>query len=456
MTPVTDLSPLLKVSARLLDLHDSRRRLGESAQYQTEERSGLGDGRYFSIGSQVLAALQEHGKRSGDEYASLVSLTQHVSMSLDWAQDADIEYVLNVLSRPTELKLLHTAESEDPHLIGDKETNLVDKAAHISEFRLSRIGKIAMSMASDHLDITYIEGDVIKLIRALESGRMGPALGFVERLIDQLRTEHLSLVSLVERSGAGARRIEGNFDDLATHSATMQRAVEMVKTAQIRVEDIIRNDMVVRDEVPVGLVRERIHELSRGIVRYAREISQFAAQSANATSTSVSAPSFAQLARHWILASPADSRIDQVLLAMGPVFVHGIVPQGTDFAGLVKARSAPAVENTSISLTDYELPAEHTFSVWLQTHQKAIEEQIANGGLDIHQAIAQGMASINERDTFDCLVTALTSLESWSSVDDLQVTLDDRLSTARLQSSAVMFSRLMMMRKKDNDNGGSR
>lgn len=44
-------------------------------------------------------------------------------------------------------------------------------------------------IASDHMDIAYIEGDVTKLIRAIQAARLGPALGFAERLLQQLRTE---------------------------------------------------------------------------------------------------------------------------------------------------------------------------------------------------------------------------------------------------------------------------
>lgn len=102
-----DLSPLLKVTARLLDLHDSRRASGESAQYQNEDRPGLGDGLYLALAQEVLDVLQGFGMLSGDEYSSLSSIQEGVRARLEFALDLDIEYVLNVLSRPTELKILH-------------------------------------------------------------------------------------------------------------------------------------------------------------------------------------------------------------------------------------------------------------------------------------------------------------------------------------------------------------
>lgn len=91
--PKPDLSPLLKVTARLLDLHDSRRASGESPQYQSEERPGLGDGRYVAIAQEVLDVLRGFGVRSGEEYSSLSSIQQEVQARIAWATELDIEYI---------------------------------------------------------------------------------------------------------------------------------------------------------------------------------------------------------------------------------------------------------------------------------------------------------------------------------------------------------------------------
>ena len=72
------LSPILKVAARLRDLHDSRRNPDESSQYQSEDRPGLGNGCYFAIAEEVLSVLQEQGTRSDEEYLPLASIRQAV------------------------------------------------------------------------------------------------------------------------------------------------------------------------------------------------------------------------------------------------------------------------------------------------------------------------------------------------------------------------------------------
>ena len=302
---MVDLSPLLKVSARLLDLHDSNRGPGSPTQYQLEERPGLKDGRYVAIAGEVLIALQESGKQFGDEYASLDFVVLQVRTALDWTHEMDIEYVLNVLSRPTELRL-QQADEDSTHVIGDKDTNLVEKAAHVSEFRLSRLGRKALAMAADNLDLAYIEGDITKLLRALETGRLEQAMRFLDRLIDQLRTEQLELISVMERSAGGRRVLGALFDDIEAFEATMRRAAEMVHKAQAQISVLVKDEgpKNVDQDVPLGLVKDRVRELQRGIVGYSRCLSELATMSLGASSTSVPPPAFAELALRMVVSPP--------------------------------------------------------------------------------------------------------------------------------------------------------
>jgi hypothetical protein len=407
------LSPILKVAARLLDLHDSRRNPGESSQYQSEDRPGLGDGRYLAIAEEVLFVLQDQGARSGEEYSSLISIQQAVRVRIEWAADLDIEYVLNVLSRPTELKLLHSEDDAPAHVIGDKETNLVEKAAHIVEYRLSRVGKTALAIASDNLDITYIEGDVTKLIRAIEAGRLTSALGFVERLLQQMRTEHLSLIALIEQASGGRKSRPDAISDLELHRQTMSRAVDLVEVARGKIDEIIRRETPLTDDVPIGLIKAKVKELSGGIVRYGRELAHLAELSMRNTSSSVQAPSFVNLARKWTRTQPTNSQLDMVLSLVGPAFTAGVVPIGTDFAGIVKARSVKTTVAQNVALEGFALPVEDQFLEWLRINQPALDQHLQNGGLTLRDALKQGLGEVNGDAALNCLITALTAPDEW-------------------------------------------
>lgn len=442
---MTDLSPLLKVSARLLDLHDSGRSPGGGTQYQLEGRSGNGDGRYVCIAGEVLVTLQTSGKQSGDEFSSVDHVAQSVRAIHSWANELDVEFVLNVLSRPTELKLLQHDE-DSSHVIGDKETNLVEKAAHLSEYRLSRLGCKALAMATENLDLAYIEGDVTKLLRALETGRLNQALSFLDRLIDQLRTEQLTLISIIEKTAGGRKVMESLFDDIAGFEATMRRAAELVNQAQAQVDALARgNGVVTADvDVPFGKVKERVRELQRGIVGYARCLSELATKSMAVTSTSVQAPSFAKMALRMVVMPPNKMQTDFVLSAMGPVFPLVTFPMGTDLRGSIKVKTAKVSQSVAVDFGAYVLPPEDRFIEWMRKHQGDFNDRIRQGRLTLEDAIKLWALEEGGEQDLGCLIAAMTSPDEWLTIDGVCGTMDSQLSISTLPGAAVMNSYLAL------------
>ncbi|MBB1077145.1 hypothetical protein HUU62_22320 [Rhodoferax sp. 4810] len=441
-----DLSPLLKVSARLLDLHDSGRTPGGSTQYQIEDRPGLGDGRYLSIAGEVLVTLQASGKQSGDEFSSVDFVGQSVRGVLTWANDLDVEYVLNVLSRPTELKLLQHDDDASSHVIGDKETNLVEKAAHLMGFRLSRLGRKALAMANDSTDLLYIEGDVTKLLRALETGRLKQAMAFLERLLDQLRTEHLALVSIIEKMAGGKRAPTQVFDDLEGFEATMRRTAELVNKAQGQVSVLARGDAqsAVEDDVPFGLVKDRVEELRRGIVGYARALSDLASKSMAVRSTSVQAPAFAKLALQLVTQPPTSLQTDFILSALGPVFPLGTVPMGTDLRGSIKVKTAKVSQTLDVVLGDFVPPPEDRFIEWMRKHQDAFNERLGQGRLTLPEAIELWAKEEGGEHDFGCLVAALSAPDDWLTLEGIAGFIEPQLVISSLPGAAVMHSYLAL------------
>lgn len=446
--PSIDLAPLLKLSTRLLDLHDSRRGSGESPQYQTEDRPGLGDGRYIALAESVLDVLQKLDARTGDEFSSLLAIQQGVREHIDWAEDIDVEYVLNVLSRPSELKLLHSPEDGPAYVIGDKETNLVEKAAHVVEYRLSRLGKTALVIASDHMDIAYIEGDVTKLIRAIEAARLGPALGFVERLLQQLRTEQLKLVALIERTAGGRRAREETLAQMELHRETMRRTVNLVQQASFAVDEIIRKEVETADDVPVGLIRAKVKELAGGVVRYGRELTRLAELSMASKPSTVQAPDFGELARQWVKAPLPSSQVARMLEMLGPGRAPQVAPMGSDFAGIVKARPAAGLQAESLELEGFDVPAEDQFTDWLQKNLPYLESQM-HKGVTLGEALRAGLGHDGDAPTLNCLVTALTAADDWVKTP-VEGELARELERIDLPGLQVMFSSLKLQMASDD------
>ncbi|WP_124458544.1 hypothetical protein [Variovorax sp. KBW07] len=444
----------MKLSTRLLDLHDSRRGSGESPQYQTEDRPGLGDGRYIALAQAVLDVLQKLDARTGDEFSSLQAIQQGVCEHVDGAEDIDIEYVLNVLSRPSELKLLHSPQEGPAYVIGDKETNLVEKAAHVVEYRLSRLGKLALVIASDHMDIAYIEGDVTKLIRAIQAARLGPALGFVERLLQQLRSEQLKLVALIEKTAGGRRARQETLSQMELHRETMRRTVNLVQEASFAVDEIVRKEVETADDVPVGLIRAKVKELAGGVVRYGRELTRLAELSMVGKPSTVQAPDFAGLARQWVKTPPEPSQVARVLEMLGPGRAPRLAPMGSDFAGIVKARSAEEAQAEGLQLEGFDIPAEDQFTDWLQKNLSYLESQL-HKGVTLGEALRAGLGHDGDAHTLNSLVTALTAAEDWVKAP-VEGELARELERFDLPGLQVMFSSLKLQMASDDAAGKDR
>lgn len=442
------LSPLLKVAVRLIDLHDSRRGLGESPQYLNEERTGLSDGRYISIAEEVLSALQDNGVRSGDQFTSLAAIQQDVQARISWAAAVDVEYVLNVLARPTEIKLLHKEGDEPEHVIGDKETNLVDKAAHIGEYRLSKVGKTALAIATDNNDITYIEGDVTKLIRAIEAGRLKAALGFVDRLLLQLRAELLALGADIEQSAGRRRTRTGAIENLELHRQIQRRTVDLTHEAEAKIQELIRKEKPIDDDVPIGLIRAKVKELMAGIVRYGRDLARLAELSMQAGASTVSAPSFLGLAQKWVRTPPSESQVSVVTACLGPASPYGITPIGTDLSGTLKLRASKQTDMQIIEMDGYAPAVEDQFIEWMRTNQETLKHLFANGELSLEHALRMCLGEMSGEVTLSCLVTAMTAPDEWLTDLAAQGLLQSELSRSTLLGLEVMHSKLQLQMSK--------
>jgi hypothetical protein len=333
-------------------------------------------------------------------------------------------------------------------VIGDKETALVEKAAHVVEFRLSRVGKIALAMASDNTDIAYIEGDVTKLIRALQAGRLTSALGFTERLLMQLKSEQLALVALIERTSGGHKSRKDAIEDLELHRETMRRTVALVEEARATVDGLIRREVPIDEDVPIALIKAKLKELSGGVVRYGRELTRLAELSMHSAQSSVQAPSFRDFAQRCVKEPLASSQIDRVIALLGPVLASGVAPTGTDFAGLVKARVEQPDQVHNVTLGDFEVPAEDRFLEWLRVNRPALERHLQNGRLDLHTALREGLSELEQGVVLNCLVTALTAPDEWID-DSVEAMLDRALARAHVSGLEVLASGLVLTRTSD-------
>ena len=294
------------------------------------------------------------------------------------------------------------------------------------------------------MDIAYIEGDVTKLIRAIQAARLGPALGFAERLLQQLRTEQLKLVALIERTTGGRRAREEVLEQMESHRETMRRTVSLVQEASFAIDEIIRKEVDMGDDVPIGLIRVKVKELAGGVVRYGRELTRLAELSITSKPSTVQAPDFAGLAFQWVKAPASSQQVARVLEMLGPGCAPKVAPIVSDFAGIVKGRVAERAPTERLQLDAFEVPPEDQFTDWLQRNLPYLEGQL-HGGVTLGAALRDGLGRDGDAHAFNCLVTALTAADDWVK-EPVEGELVRDLERADLPGLQVMFSSLKLQK----------
>jgi hypothetical protein len=215
--------PLLRLSARLIDLHDSKREPGNPPDYTQEERIGWGDGRYLDLAAIVLDALRGFGHESGNEFIGFDALLISVRETAPKVDPEDLRYVLNVLARPTELWAIDRSDGK-ADLISDKQTNLVERTYYADDYRLTVTGRDAISVSANITDFAYAEGDALKLLRAIESGDFDVVPSFSDGLLDTLSSDRRLSAATSTRSPRSSRsRCRGSGTSLKERRSCCSR-----------------------------------------------------------------------------------------------------------------------------------------------------------------------------------------------------------------------------------------
>jgi hypothetical protein len=229
-----DCLPLLRISARLLDLHDAERAPGNSSVFSQEERRGRRDGLYLDLAAAVLEVLRGYAHKSGNAFLAFDALLIDVKAIIPNVQPEDLRYVLNVMSRPTELWAM-SREQDIPKLVSDKASELVEKTFFAEDYRLAPAGRAAIAVAANIQSFAYAEGDVLKLLRAIESGDFTRVPTFCSAILDSIRYESVDLRQVIER-GFVDRQSTIYKEQLPRYRQVITQSSELLRQADARLK----------------------------------------------------------------------------------------------------------------------------------------------------------------------------------------------------------------------------
>lgn len=338
-----DCLPLLRISARLLDLHDSEREPGGAPEYAQEERRGRCDGRYLDLATAVLGALRQHAHASGNAFLGFDALLITVREVRPGVEPSDLRYVLNVLARPTELWTVDRS-SPTPRIVSDKATALIEKTYYADDYRLAPAGRMAIAAAANINNFAYAEGDALKLLRAIESGDFTDVPRFCDVILDSIRYESVDVRMAIEK-GLGDTRAALYRERLPRYQTVVKQSSELIRQAEVQLRHWLRRDEAALDDsIRVDLADLTVHVLRvyQALESFGRELAELTSAAAQQTRSVVPATDFLEVAVRFVRTPLTESRQRYLLRHFGPALFAGIYPCPSDVAGRVRI----AVERT--------------------------------------------------------------------------------------------------------------
>jgi predicted DNA-binding protein YlxM (UPF0122 family) len=391
--------PLLRLSARLLDLHDSQREPSNSSVYTQEDRPGLRDGRYLDLAALVLDVLRRFAHESGNEFigfdALLISV-RHVAFQVD---PEDLRYVLNVLSRPTELWAIDRNDAR-VDLVSDKQTNLVERTYYADDYRLTATGRDAISVSTNIADFAYAEGDALKLLRAIESGDFGVVPSFAEGLLDTIRYASMELRQEIER-GQVDQESQVFQVKMPRFRDVIEKTSELLRQAEARLK--AWRGWPSNDELDDTLTID-VFDLEHQVVRvyqalesFGRDLAELTRIAAKRRTSAVAATDFREVALNLVKRPPPDRQLALLFRQFGPLRLSGIFPSPVDVKGKVrvaqaKEEIAPRFDAAVDTVDDLDPRLK-----FLAEYADAIRSRLASGPLPLSEALGNGWCVIDGR-----------------------------------------------------------
>lgn len=389
--------PLLRISARLLDLHDALREPGNSPVYTQEERAGWRDGRYLDLACIVLDVLRGFAHESGNEFigfdALLISVRE-VDLQVD---PEELRYVLNVLARPTELWSIDRSDGR-ADLVSDKQTNLVERTYYAEDYRLTATGRDAISVSSNISDFAYAEGDALKLLRAIETGDFDVVPSFSDGLLDTIRFASVELRQEIERG-----HIDQESDvfkvKMPRFRDVIEKTSELLRQAEARLKSWRApesNDEL--DEVLVIDVYDLEHQVLRvyqALESFGRDLAELTKIAAKRRTSAVTATDFLEVALNLVKRPPSERQLVSLFRRFGPLRLNGVFPSPIDVRGkvrisLTKEEIAPRFE-TVVGGSE----AIDTRLRFLGEYGDVIRSRLASGPLPLSEALERGWCVVD-------------------------------------------------------------
>jgi hypothetical protein len=455
-----DWIPLLASVIRLADLHDSQRVLGNPPEYAQELRSGNKDGVYLYIGIDVIQCLRTLEQSSVDDYMPLSQIVRFVRKQRPATAEIDVQFVLNVLRRPTELWYVgQDTPGEIRTLRSEKNTALLEKTAYADEYRLSRAGRATISLASAYKSVAYMESDALRILRAVEGDDFHLLATFADDLIQQLRREILDIRDVQEKIGQTGV-VEQYITNFRRYQKVIDNTIAMIRKAEQTLDTSETYDRFVRwqerpdvnTDITYDQLGSYIHRVRQVLEVFNRAITQLVGISLHSKQSAVPPPSFLALAIHFVEMPPAEAKLEGLLRQWGAMGLSTPFFSALDAKGAVKLRKQGLVRE-AVRFHDGELEAVSRIGKieFLDRHGAAIASALKAAPISLSEALGRGWFMLDQNLALGDLLGVFFAPDSLPIEGKLSVSLSDELRTADLECGEFLYNDLKITVQRDEE-----
>ena len=387
---------LLSATLRLVDLHDSsREKCPEYTRVSQESRTGHSDGYWLEIACQLLEYLLEEDHQTNGQFIPQSRCLNHLRVMIPELSTNDLNYVVNMLSTPSELFFSRTAE-KIRQTASTKQTALVEKQSKIGHVRLSQAGRQSVTLAHQVDDILYSEHDAAKIMSAIarsDFDRIPPLCDAILLSIRGLTRE----IRRIRENPA----LEGKLNSFRDNRKHYQSAVRNIQVTVFDCQkQFLRQDVRQRFDHwaqqqdgqwdwqvlnrPLIRILSALENLNRRLSDLLRDIAEGRIQSMGIVD-------FNKAALNLAWQSPDIELLSSVFQQIAPVDIAVSLPAPTDYQNLLDNQRADN-SGTSLIYDDGgdDMPESLKLKRFLRHHGQQMRERLQQGPLSLSEAIANG------------------------------------------------------------------
>jgi hypothetical protein len=358
----------------------------------------------------------------------------------------DLRYVLNVLARPTELWFIDRS-ADLPKLVSDKASQLVEKTYFSDDYRLASAGRAAVAVAANIESFAYAEGDVLKLLRAIEAGDFSRVGQFCDAILDSVRYESMDLQLILEKGYIDKHALLFK-EQIPRYRQVIKHSTDLLRQADAKLKALCFADGDELDnELGVDLfdLEQQLLKVWRAIEAFGRQLSELTSLAAERRASTVKPPDFLAMALQMVKAPLSEEKEIYLFRQFGPIRLDTSYPSPMDVHEKVVVGLKKTSEPGSFDTDGSEAVFANPQLVFLEEHGRELTERLLQGPLDLAEALHRGWCRIGNDAAIEELIGVYIAPWILDGSYTIEIHIPDRITSFDSPEGDLLVNNLQLV-----------